>query len=110
MREATGIGNLIAAIGVMGESVLHWLDEPRSVETAVVPTFGEAHALTVVCQNALGCGVEHVFEDPACGDSVAAALAGQGTPSASTLAFGGPEVTRLGEKPLTISQRSLFDP
>jgi hypothetical protein len=80
---------LIAAIVLMAESVLHWLDEPHSVETAVVPTFGEAHALTVICQNSLGCGVEHVFEDLACGDSVAAALAGQGTPSASAVAFGG---------------------
>lgn len=71
----------IAGSGVMmGQSVAEFVAEPINTEVELEPTRGSAYTLTLRCTNALGCSIDHKYDDPDCAAEVNA-----GTVTLSTL-------------------------
>eukprot|EP00937_MAST-01D_sp_MAST-1D-sp2_P002240 g2240.t1 len=78
-------------------SLRNFVDEPTSTDIALSLTQGTAEALTLVCANALGCSVRHVYADAGCN---AAALAAGASTRNKTLASGEEAVVQLCGSPL----------
>mmetsp|Transcript_56724 Transcript_56724/g.162775 ORF Transcript_56724/g.162775 Transcript_56724/m.162775 type:complete len:296 (+) Transcript_56724:102-989(+) len=78
---------------MLANSVVEWIDEPVTTSVELSSIAGQAFDITIVCRSALGCHVEHQYNDVACARAVTAT-------ATATLRQGQQLVAKLCASPL----------
>mmetsp|Transcript_115535 Transcript_115535/g.367352 ORF Transcript_115535/g.367352 Transcript_115535/m.367352 type:complete len:313 (-) Transcript_115535:270-1208(-) len=78
---------------MLANSVIEWIADPVTTSVELSSIAGQAFDITIVCRSALGCHVEHQYNDVACARAVTAT-------ATSTLRQGQQLVAKLCASPL----------